>query len=284
MSDNDITQNPELDFSNVEVFGDTSLFNAEAVKRGEKAHVRSNFGNIVVEFCTENAIGLYRGIAPSFNAKGKQTSRGQLGLTKADDMLSNVYRAARLDDPFADQLIYNIHAASLELEQAINECEKIIDKAIDEKTKGGNIGFKITKPESCPTFNVFLKTDLGRHIFWLIVRIDKLVLKNFFCRRHQIIQREASVRINGMLSAKLWNIYHSIYIWKNTNVTRKDVLEKNQVAVRAFEEMPLLELKESILDKTGRSTFAPRIVDRPEEAEAVEATESNIVSEKSSEI
>ncbi|HIF9337674.1 AcaB family transcriptional regulator [Photobacterium damselae] len=271
------TSEPGLDFSSVEVFGDTSLFSTETVQRGENAHVRSDFGNIVVEFYTDNAIGLYRGIAPTEDENGKQKNRGQLGLTKADDMLSNVYRAARLDDPFADQLIYNIHAASLELEQTINECEKIIDNAIHDKTKGGNIGFKLSKPKSCPTFNVYLKTDLGRHIFWLIVRIDKLIQKNLFCRRHQIIDRSASVKMNGMLSSKLWNMYHSIYFWKNTNVTRKDILAKNQVAVRAFTEMPQLEVTESIMNLTGRSVFAPRISENPANHDAVEANQSDSV-------
>lgn len=262
-----------LDFNVVATFGDTTLFDNETMKRGENVEVRSSFGELTVEFYSNNAIGLYRGIPPQV-VNGKTISRGQLGLTKMDDLMKKVYTAAQNDDPYADQLIYNLHQASLSLDDIISKFDKYISDEIAKKLTPG-IAMKISKPENCPRFEVYLKTDLGKHIFWQITSIDKLVVKNLYCRTRSIIPRATSVKINATLSSALWNMYHSVYFWKHTGVTRQDVEQNNQVAQNAFAQMnDKLPLSENILNKTKRSPLAPAILSKPEQ-QAQQKTEES---------
>lgn len=249
------------------LFGDISLFDDnKTTERGENVRVRNNAGELTIKFYTNNAIGLYRGIPMQKNSAGVVIKKGQLGLTKMDDLLSKVYQAARLDDPYADQLIYNLHLASNQLDATIKSFNKVIADAIAQKLTSG-AGAKITKDENAPSFNVYLKTELGRVVFWQIRDIDSLVLSNLFCRQHAILPRDASVKISGILSSTLWNMYHSIFLWQHTGVTRKDVLENNQVAKRAAEVNARLPLESFILDCSKRSSLAPRISKRPEDVD-----------------
>ncbi|PSW30817.1 hypothetical protein C9J21_18185 [Photobacterium phosphoreum] len=249
------------------LFGDISLFDdSKTTERGENVRVRNNAGELTIKFYTNNAIGLYRGIPPRKNSDGVVVSRGQLGLTKFDDFLTKVYQAVRLDDPYADQLIYNLHLASNQLADTIRSCEKIVADAIAQKLTSG-AGAKITKDDKAPSFNVYLKTEFGRVVFWQIREIDTLVLENLFCRQHAIIPRDASVKMNGILSSTLWNMYHSVFLWKHTGVTRKDILENNQIAKRAKEANAGIVLEPFILDCSKRSSLSPRISERPEDIE-----------------
>ena len=249
------------------LFGDISLFDDnKATERGENVRVRNNAGELTIKFYTNNAIGLYRGIPMQKNSAGVVTKKGQLGLTKLDDLLHSVYQAARLDDPYADQLIYNLHLASNQLDATIKGFNKVIADAISQKLTSG-VGAKITKDDKAPSFNVYLKTELGRVVLWQIRDIDSLVLSNLFCRQHAILPRDASVKINGILSSTLWNMYHSVFLWKHTGVTRQDVIDNNQVAKRAAEANAKLPLESFILDGSKRSSLAPRISKRPEDVE-----------------
>lgn len=252
------------------IFGDMSLFEEKAVASGSNARVKNKTGELTIQFYSNNAIGLYKGVAPTKDEKGKILKRGQIGLTKMDDVLANVVMAARNDDPYAYQLLYNLHLASNRFEALMKKCREVLETAVNEKFTGG-VGAKLTKDENAPVFNVFLKTDFGRHIFWKVKEVDQFVLENLFCRQHAIIPRDASIKLNGGLAHELRNMYHSAFLWKHTGVTRKDVLENNQVAQRAAELQPHLVLNQGIIDGTLTTMFAPRIIDRPEDVEPVQS-------------
>ncbi|WP_318441814.1 AcaB family transcriptional regulator [Photobacterium leiognathi] len=259
-------QDPLASQNSALIFGDMSLFDEKPVASGSEARVRNRAGELSIKFFSNNAIGLYKGIRPTVDSKGKTTKRGQLGLTKMDDVLADVVQAARNDDPYAYQLLYNLHLASNKFDALMSQCRNVLKEAMHKKLTDG-VAAKLSKDENAPVFNVYLKTDFGRHILWKLKELDQFVLENLFCRQHAIIARDASIRLNGGLAHELRNMYHSVFLWKHTGVTRKDVKEDNQVAQRAAELQPHLALDQGIIDGTLTTMFAPRIAERPEDQE-----------------
>ncbi len=91
------------------MFGDMSLFEEKPVSSGSDARVKNKAGELSIKFFSNNAIGLYKGIRPTTDENGKIIKRGQLGLTKMDDILANVVQAARNDDPYAPISFFTIY-------------------------------------------------------------------------------------------------------------------------------------------------------------------------------
>ncbi|MCD9527546.1 hypothetical protein GLP13_14065 [Photobacterium carnosum] len=52
--------------------------------------------------------------------------KGQFSLTKLNNLLHTVYQTARLDDPYAEQNIYNLHLASNQLDAKIKGFTRLL--------------------------------------------------------------------------------------------------------------------------------------------------------------
>ncbi len=249
----DIFQNKSL--SGEVAFDEQNRFSKESTGSGQNA--RGNLGAIdmVVSFYTNICIALYKGETPN-NGRG-----GRAGLTKFDSIMRNVVEAAAADDPYADQVIYDVHANFIEAKGAVADASKFLNSIASSKFK--NVSARIKQPNSMSQFDVHLRTNIAYQIFWLLRDTDEVLRLNLFLKAVHAIDESESRNVNTQLSNLFWRIFSPIYQWQHTGVTRANLLAGDKVAQMAAEKNNKITLLEGIINGTDRSTFAPDLNVKP---------------------
>lgn len=247
----------QLDLHNdKDIFGDYQLFELP-ISESKSISSSLSESSLRITFNTQNGEILYKGVPP------KGADRGKVGLTKADDILHKVYEAIRQDDPFADQLLYDMHQSMIALEETCERANEIIRKNYQEKMRDG-VSMKIEKSKNTP-FDVRLKTNFCRGLLWKIKQVDDLTMMNLAGRYREILDVKTSQQINKALMSTAWNILYLVFHWKATGVTRQDVIENNKRFEQAANINSKILLTEGVLNRSERSTYAPEILIKPQD-------------------
>ncbi len=249
-----IFQNQSL--SGEVAFDEQDRFNKESTGSGKNA--RGNLGAIdmVVSFYTNICIALYKGETPN-NGRG-----GRAGLTKFDSIMRNVVEAAAADDPFADQVIYDVHTQFIKTKRAVADASKFLNGVASSKFK--NVSARIKQPNNMSQFDVHIRTNVAYQIFWLLRDVDEVIRLNLFLKAVHAIDESESRNINTHLSNLFWSIFSPVYQWQHTGVTRTNLIAGDKVAEMATEKNRKITLLEGIIDGSERSTFAPDLNVKPD--------------------
>ncbi|WP_105903540.1 AcaB family transcriptional regulator [Vibrio gangliei] len=239
------------------VFDDDNLFDKVAINKGQKA--KGNLGSIELKtsFYTNIAIGLYKG------EERKENKFARAGLTKFDDILRRIEDAAANDDPFADQVIMDIHANILEAEEVLASADQYLKQLAQAKFR--NVSGSIKQPKKMSVFDVHLRTNIGLHVFWMLRDADEIIRFNLFQKAIAIIDEAAARNVNLTVANAFWKIYSNVFRWHPTGITRAELKSNTQRAQQAIEENKRITLTEGVLAGTERSTFAPKLKTKPEE-------------------
>ncbi len=238
-------------------FDQDNRFEKESTSSGQNA--RGNLGAIdmAVSFYTNICIALYKGETPN-NGRG-----GRAGLTKFDSIMRGIIEAAAADDPYADQVIYNVHANYINAKGAVADASKFLNSIASARFK--NVSARIKQPQNMAQFDVHLRTNIAFQIFWLLRETDEVIRLNLFLKAVHAINEAESRNVNTALSNLFWQIFSPIYQWQHTGVTRANLIANDKVAEMAAQKNEKITLLEGIINGTDRSTFAPDLNVKPNE-------------------
>lgn len=247
----------EDDYNDLRLFDDDGLLEQETIDTGEKSKGNLGVFTLRMVFNTNIAISLYRG------EQRTDKYRGKAGLTKFDQLLNKIMVAAAQDDPYADQLIYDIHREYLKCEGIIKTAENYLQKIAKSKFRNGVSG-EIKDPAHTNAYDVKLRTEIGKLLVWKIKEADELIRFNLFATNIGIITSAAAKNTNKEIANAFWRVLGMVFRWKSTGITRADIKQQTKRAIDAKEINKQIEISSTVFDESARSTFAPDIIVSPE--------------------
>lgn len=215
--------------------------------------------NIAASIHTKHAATLIQGKVID---DGKN-SRGVIGLYKFASMAAKLEENIKKDDPFADYIFYSLHE---EIILARNELSEKVEHF--KNWMKGKIPKTMILSESLNIqplrMDFKFNSTLAFQLAYLILDCDELFR---LVKLAQHIALMDSSQANESINDKMRNvrrIMNLIYLYKHSNVTRNDFVNKNKVWERACELMPNIIVPDHILSGEKRSQLAPYIAERPE--------------------
>ncbi len=186
-----------------------------------------------------------------------------IGLYRFASATAIIESNVKKDDPFADFMFYNIHEevilARAELKEKVAYFKNWIKDSIPK-------ALSFTESLNIKPLIIDFKfhSALAFQMTYLILELDE------YFRLVKLAQHIAlvdGVQANALINDNMRNvrrIMNTVFLYKNSNVTRNDAAANNQIWRRACELMPALVVPEEFLSGEKRSELAPHIPSRPE--------------------
>lgn len=185
---------------------------------------------------------------------------GAVGVFGFAKQVSQIWRAAAYDDPYADLWLLRLYDAIVKTERFLQEQDTFY-RALLQPPEG--IRFELISRTQPFMFTLQLATPYAGRAASLVKAIDNIV-RAVLAAQHQGIALPASAsRIVRALGDRLRDVLTLPQSWHPTEVTRHDVMTNTPLAEKARELMG--ELPAPILTKTLRANYAPRIRTRQKE-------------------
>ncbi|RLJ22502.1 TIGR03761 family integrating conjugative element protein [bacterium endosymbiont of Escarpia laminata] len=180
--------------------------------------------------------------------------QGIIGLVKFAMIMGRIWRAAELDDPYADSYLLQIHEALTTAQAEIKQATE----QIQERLKSVS-GVDITVAHSLEPVQVPLHfpNAYGYMGGYLIADFDTLVRSVLTAVHVALMTRDEGKHLLHNTGRMIRRSFLLPTRWKYCIVTRDDIRQSTQRGAMALEAMG--ELPQEILDETRRAPHAPTI-------------------------
>lgn len=206
-----------------------------------------------VKLKTHQAMNLFQG-----RQKTAQKN-GILGLPGFVTYVGQFSEAIKKDDPYADHIFYQIdqelESLKFDLELELKGIETLIAESIPEE---------MTLPETAVTNQQVLPirfvSKLGFLALYQLIAADRIFTKILLANHLGILTSNDKFAAMHRIARRFRRMYHLVYKYQNTGVTRDDMAANNQKAQAAIKAMGKLEPE--YLSGEKRSEHAPRLPER----------------------
>lgn len=194
----------------------------------------------------DNEFILHTNIAKSlFNGNWRH---GTMGLLQFATLMSELWKASKADDPYAEQYLLKTYDALEEAKSKLKEQEAILQQQLNNLR-----GFRVDLYHNTSPFSYQLQfaTPFPFLAAMLIEHVDYVNRQLFTLNRFGLIpEKEVSP---SELMREIQAVFNVPKSWKHTGVTRKDILEGNQKSKIA--QKLLGELSPTVLRKEIKFRF-----------------------------
>lgn len=209
-------------------------------------------------------IDFYTKAAPSmlFSKVGNPKAKGThfiQGVDWFDTKLTKILTAVRQDDPFADQLLFNLEASIFNLGTFYQEEQVKIHKQIQAHFKSVNAEINIPKNSSSSTIEITLAHRLSYNLLWLVKELDTLLYFLFYCDQYSILKVKEIKERREILKKKFRQVLAQINVWTSTGISREDLAYNTAKVKKAFEKNADVQLSKEIIFLELRADCAPEI-------------------------
>jgi integrating conjugative element protein (TIGR03761 family) len=201
--------------------------------------------HVALELHTKTAINLVHG----------HWKPGRLGLFQFVKVITQLWRAVKEDDVYAEWYLMQIYEAIEKTREEFKQYEEEL------KSKMGTMrGFQLDLFSNPDPFKIPLKFSIpfGFMAAYLVENVDYLTRQTFTLNRLGVLINKNTT--SSALSGKVQKIFSIPMKWHYTGVTRKDIEEKNQKAQKAEQmlrdKIPT-KLFKALLNKEIKFRFLP---------------------------
>lgn len=181
-------------------------------------------------------------------------NQGIIGLVKFAMIMGRIWRAAELDDPYADSYLLQIHEALTTAQTDIKQATEQIEKRL-KSVSGVDIAVAHSlEPVQIP---LHFPNAYGYMGGYLIADFDTLVRNVLTAVHVALMTRDEGKRLLHNTGRMIRRSFLLPTRWKYCIVTRDDIRQSTQRGAMAVEAMG--ELPQDILDETRRAPHAPTI-------------------------
>jgi len=204
--------------------------------------------DIEIELATRPAVRLFQG-------REKTAKRhGILGLPGFSKIIRGIEQAVRDDDPYADYHFHQIEQAiedlRFDLDSELKDIQAFIDENIPAAMRLPEIGSK--NPVVVP---VRFASRLGFQLVYQLLKVDQIVLKVLLANHIGLLPNKEKFETLARVEKRVRGVFHLVFAYRHTGVTRDDIAAKNKKAQKAIEFMG--DLEHGYLNGTNRSDNAP---------------------------
>ncbi|PCJ88257.1 MAG: TIGR03761 family integrating conjugative element protein [Thiotrichaceae bacterium] len=204
--------------------------------------------DIEIELATRPAVRLFQG-------REKTAKRhGILGLPGFSKIIRGIEQAVRDDDPYADYHFHQIEQAiedlTFDLDGELKDITAFIDENIPSAMRLPEIGSK--NPVVVP---VRFASRLGFQLVYQLLKVDQIVLKVLLANHIGLLPNKEKFETLARVEKRVRGVFHLVFAYRHTGVTRDDIAANNKKAQKAIEFMG--DLEHGYLNGTNRSDNAP---------------------------
>lgn len=156
-------------------------------------------------------------------------------MTRAIAYLKVIEIATRLDDPYADIRLTKFYEGITKINNLLN----IENYRIDEILKSVPPGFKMSDSTSVKPvdLNLFINTPSGYQLVFLLCKFDLFVRKLLQAKHISLINGSDASDRQHMITHQFRSLITYITKYKRLGVTRKDMINKSELAIEAIEKL-----------------------------------------------
>lgn len=183
------------------------------------------------------------------------------GVINFGGRMTQVWFAARDDDPYADQCLLRTEAAIHQCQQAMAMMTAQYDTAFAAMNAHGNLSIQPLASTAPLVKTVWFKTPYGYLVTRLVADYDWLMRLAMTGQRAGIVMDQPYIEIKKQFGQRIAQIYKLAFRWHATGVRRVDVKEDNAIAKVAAEKNEAL--LPDVFSKALRARLAPNIQKTP---------------------
>ena len=206
-----------------------------------------------------------------FYGRSKEESGGRndsiVGVNGFSQRIAAIFRASRLDDPYADYFLLKVEQSFAKSESEINAIEKNLNL---KKPKNQKLTYKSIDPIKILTSYSTVYANMAMQ---LLVKADNIFLL-IHSLRHvaSLTRKEESILLNGNRNNRgLKTIIRNCLLSQSgfvfTNINRKDFNLMTAIIATAYNKMEFAlknngddKLPDCIIDRTCRPEYGPNII------------------------
>ncbi len=205
-------------------------------------------GSYAIILHTRQAQRLFRG------RRKTDDKPGIIGLTAFSAIMTRIWEAAGLDDPYADWFLLQAEQAIEEARKGVHARQQEVDRVLQSRER-----VKIEVASSLEPVEMPLNfpTPYGYMGAYLIEDFDQLVLSLLTAVHVALMPRDMAMAGLSHTSKIIRRAFLTPAHYKLLGITRKDITMTTQRGAQAIDQMG--ELPAEVLEGTLRSRFAPPI-------------------------
>ncbi len=205
-------------------------------------------GSYSITLHTRQAQRLFRG------RRKTDDKPGIIGLTAFSAIMTRIWEAAGLDDPYADWFLLQVEQAIEDTRKLVHTRQQDVDKHLSSRER-----VKIEVASSLEPVELPLNfpTPYGYMGAYLIEDFDQLVLSLLTAVHVALMPRDTAMATLSNTSRAIRRAFLTPAHHKLLGITRKDIVMTTQRGAQAIAAMG--DLPPEILEGTLRSRFAPPI-------------------------
>lgn len=225
--------------------------------RGEIIENTPTVPHVEVTFLTNAAPNLLFSTKSDDSQAGKKTFVS--GADWFDTKLKPILNAIRDDDPFADQLLYDIEQSIYNLGGIYKQELSELKFALETKLSNFNASLHLNDNMHLATYKIVFQNRLAYDLLWALKELDTVLYYLYFCDKYAVLPAREIADKRTKLRKQYRQTLQMINRWKSTSITRDDVAHNTQRVTKTFEINSEIKLTKEVLLLEVRADCAPNI-------------------------
>jgi integrating conjugative element protein (TIGR03761 family) len=177
---------------------------------------------------------------------------GKMGLLQYAKITTTLWNASKQDDPYADWYLLKSYQALFDAREKLKSVENEISSQMT-KLRGIAVNDSVcSAPITCP---LKFSTPFGFMAAYLIADVDFIIRQLLTAEKMGILAAKKIISIKEV-SHLVQEVFAMPRKWRHTGVSRKDIIENNQLAQQAKELLG--EVPAAVLNKEISFSFLPK--------------------------
>ncbi len=188
-------------------------------------------------------------------------SKEAISLLQFAGKMTEIWNATEKDDPYADLFLLKVYDNIIKLRNQLATTIQDYQHQLDQHNKSLNLKLTPFISEKPLVKSLWFRTQYGYLAANIIADFDELMRTVLTANRVGVLLEKPHDVIREEWLNQIQLLFKLPFKWQQLNITRTDILAKNELAQKAQEQMGALPDK--VLSKTLRSPFAPNIKEVP---------------------
>ncbi|MCG3734173.1 AcaB family transcriptional regulator [Vibrio cincinnatiensis] len=239
--------------------GSVNVQSNREIKQTSSEPKKPEIPHLNVTFLTKDAPAL---LFSRKEKRGENKTNFISGADWFDSKIKVILNAVRDDDPFADQLIFDIENAINNLSALYKEELQDIKASIETKLNHFNASLEISDKIHVETHAISFQNRLTFDLLWALKDLDESLYYLYLSDKYAILPSQVVTEKRQDLRKAYRVILQMINRWKPSAITREDLAHNTQRVAKTFEINEQIQLTKDVLLLEKRAACAPNIKTR----------------------
>jgi integrating conjugative element protein (TIGR03761 family) len=181
-----------------------------------------------------------------------------IGLLRFSGVMSQLWKAASKDDPYADYYLLKVYDGIIKLRNELNELIKEKEALLSSFTHSEHLHVPIFASKTPVTKTLWFNTPYGYLATALIAGFDRLMQLMLTLERIGVLVHQSHHALKIEWTMKIGRVFKFVLKWEDLDLTRSKMKGNNDLTQQAIQKMG--KIPEDVMSKKIRSPFSPVIL------------------------